>query len=78
MEPQRTWGAFGVEGDLRPTPTERGAYPDFYAGVVASLRESAPPPVDPETAADTIAVLEAARRSAEHRTTVVVPARPVP
>ncbi|MFI7539402.1 Gfo/Idh/MocA family oxidoreductase [Streptosporangium sp. NPDC049376] len=63
-EPPQRWGTMGAGDDLHPVRTEPGAYLDFYRGVVASLREGAPAPVDPEEAVETLTVLEAARRSA--------------
>ncbi|SDG35195.1 Predicted dehydrogenase [Sinosporangium album] len=63
-EPRERWGVVGTEGDSRTVPTEPGAYLDFYRGVVAALREGAPPPVDPEEAVATAAVIEAAHLSA--------------
>jgi predicted dehydrogenase len=42
-----------------------GAYERFYEGVVAWLRGSAPPPVDPNDSLACMRVLDAARRSAE-------------
>jgi predicted dehydrogenase len=55
VEPAEQHGLLGVGCDVRPVPTERGDYRAFYVGVVRSLREGAPPPVD---ASDAIAVLE--------------------
>jgi hypothetical protein len=46
---------------------ETGAYQDFYAGVVQSLKDGAPPPVDPRDAIATIEVIEAARSRSQHR-----------
>jgi predicted dehydrogenase len=54
-EPADRRGELGVGDETQPVPTEPGAWPQFYAGVVRSLREGAPPPVDPR---DSIAVLE--------------------
>jgi predicted dehydrogenase len=51
---------YGESGDLLP-----GAYERFYEGVVAWLRDGAPPPVDPRDSLACMRVLEAARRSAE-------------
>jgi predicted dehydrogenase len=45
--------------------SEPGAYQQFYAGVVASLRDGAPPPVDPEDAVAGLEIIEAARSQAE-------------
>jgi predicted dehydrogenase len=42
-----------------------GAYQRFYEGVVAWLRDGAPPPVDPRDSLACMRVLDAARRSAE-------------
>ncbi|WP_067180144.1 Gfo/Idh/MocA family protein [Microtetraspora niveoalba] len=72
VEPPDRWGELGVEGDNRRVPTEPGAYQEFYAGVVACLRDGAPPPVDPRDAVASLAVLEAARHSAATRTVVSV------
>ncbi|GAB3902261.1 Gfo/Idh/MocA family oxidoreductase [Microbispora bryophytorum] len=63
-EPSERWGTLGAEGQGRPVPTEPGAYQRFYEGVVACLRDGAPPPVEPDDAAEAIAVLEAAALSA--------------
>ncbi|GIH32028.1 Gfo/Idh/MocA family oxidoreductase [Microbispora amethystogenes] len=73
-EPPGRWGTLGVEGDVRPVRTEAGAYQRFYEGVVACLRDGAPPPVPAEEAVETIAVLEAARLSASLGQVVPVPA----
>jgi predicted dehydrogenase len=54
-EPPDHWGELGAGDEATPVPTEPGAWPQFYAGVVRALREGAPPPVDPR---DSIAVLE--------------------
>lgn len=63
-EPPERWGTLGVDGDGRAVPTEPGAYQRFYAGVVSCLRDGAPPPVAAESVIETLAVLEAAKRSA--------------
>jgi predicted dehydrogenase len=63
-EPEERWGTVGAGDDVRPVPTEPGAYQRFYAGVAASLRQGTPPPVDPNDAVAGLAIIEAARRSA--------------
>jgi len=63
--PER-WGQLGVDGDLRPAPTEPGAYPRFYEGVVAALERGDPPPVAPEDALHVIEVIERARALTGH------------
>ena len=57
-------GLLGVNGETRAVETEPGAYQRFYEGVVASIRDGAPPPVEPAEAIDALAVLDAARVSA--------------
>ena len=47
--PPDRYGVLGVDGDLRPVPTEPGAYQSFYAQVAAALRDGGPLPVDPRT-----------------------------
>ncbi len=48
-------------------PTVPGAYQRFYEGVVGTLREGTPPPVDPGDAVAALDVLEAARLAARER-----------
>ncbi|RCG30651.1 oxidoreductase [Sphaerisporangium album] len=75
-EPAERWGVLGTDGESRPVETVPGAYPEFYAGVVACLRDGAPPPVDPAEVAGALAVLHAARTSAAERRVVTLdPAR---
>ncbi|NKY89297.1 Gfo/Idh/MocA family protein [Nocardia veterana] len=61
------WGQLGAEGDLRLTPSEPGAYPEFYAGVAACLLDGAEPPVDP---ADAVVVLRIIERAHEYARSV--------
>jgi scyllo-inositol 2-dehydrogenase (NADP+) len=60
-EPRSRWGRLvrGVEEE--PVPSEPGAWPEFYAGIVRALGDGARPPVDPWDAVTTLEVLEAAR-----------------
>ena len=60
VTPEAEWGLIGVADALEPTPTERGAYPDFYAGVAASILEGAPSPVDPKDALEVVRIIERA------------------
>ena len=64
QEPPERWGWLAGGDDRRRVETERGAYEQFYAGVARSLREEAPPPVDPLDAVAGLEVLEAAFESA--------------
>ena len=61
IEAKERWGHLGTDGDLRPVPTEAGAYPRFYEGVVTALERGVPPPVSPEDAVEVIEVIEQAR-----------------
>jgi len=63
-EPEERWGLLGAGDRVERIRTEPGAYQRFYEGVAASLREGAPPPVDPEDAVSVLEVLDAARTSA--------------
>jgi predicted dehydrogenase len=63
-EPREHWGLLGVGDAAVPVPSEPGAYQQFYAGVVASLRDGTPPPVDPADAVAGLEIIEAARRAA--------------
>jgi scyllo-inositol 2-dehydrogenase (NADP+) len=72
MEPEERWGRIGGDDDWRAVPTEPGAYPAFYAGIAAALREGGPPPVDPADAVAVLRILEAARRSSRERTVVAL------
>ena len=63
-EPEDRWGLLGAGDDLRPVRTERGDYGHFYDGIVATIREGAPPPVAPADAIAGLEIIEAARLSA--------------
>jgi predicted dehydrogenase len=75
VEPPAFWGRLGVGDEASPVRSEPGAYPRYYAGVVASLRQGAPPPVDPDDAVAGLEILAAAQRSAARHETVVLPSR---
>jgi scyllo-inositol 2-dehydrogenase (NADP+) len=62
-EAEHGWGLVGAGDELRPVRTEPGSYQSFYRGVLAALRDGAPPPVDPSDAVAVLEVIEAARRS---------------
>lgn len=59
--PETEWGLLGTGDDLEVVPTLDGAYPDFYAGVAAAIREGAPSPVDPRDALEVVRILERAQ-----------------
>jgi scyllo-inositol 2-dehydrogenase (NADP+) len=63
-DPPDRWGRL-VRGDAgEPVPTIPGRWMDFYAGVLRSLRDGAPPPVDVEDAVRGLEIIDAARDSA--------------
>ena len=64
VEPESSWGVFGIGDDTCRVPSQPGRYQDFYAGVLASLRDGAAPPVDPEDSIAALDVIEAAQHSA--------------
>lgn len=70
-EPQEHWGTVGAGTELRPVPTERGDYGEFYAGVARAIQDGALPPVEPNEVISVLEIIEAARDSA--RRSVVVP-----
>jgi predicted dehydrogenase len=71
-EPPDRWGRLGAGDATATVPTVAGAYQRFYEGVVATLQNGAPPPVDPADAVIGLAILEAARASSRDRRTVVL------
>jgi predicted dehydrogenase len=66
-EPRERWGALGDGESTSAVPTERGAYEQFYTGVVRTLRRGAPPPVEARDAIAGLEIVEAAYRSAAER-----------
>ncbi|GAA3191675.1 Gfo/Idh/MocA family oxidoreductase [Dactylosporangium siamense] len=66
------YGVLTVDGAESVVRTEPGAYQRFYSGLAAALRDGGPPPVDPAGSVATLAVLEAARRSADGRQVVAI------
>ncbi|MGK5739431.1 Gfo/Idh/MocA family oxidoreductase [Micromonospora sp. URMC 103] len=67
------YGRLGVDGDLRPVPTEPGRYESFYREVAVALRDGVPMPVDPRDAVDTVALIELAHRSSVEGAVLPVP-----
>jgi predicted dehydrogenase len=72
VEPESAWGRLGTDGDLRRVPSERGAYPAFYAGVRDAVGEAEPLPVELHEVIHGLEVIEAARASARTGSTVTL------
>jgi predicted dehydrogenase len=73
VEPREGWGRIGADDSRTEVPPERGAYPDYYAGIARALRDRTPPPVDPLDAVAGLEIIEAARLSAAERRIVALP-----
>ncbi|HEX6116202.1 MAG TPA: Gfo/Idh/MocA family oxidoreductase, partial [Solirubrobacterales bacterium] len=63
-EPEERWGRLVRGDESEPVPSERGAWPDFYARMAECLAGGGPPPVDPADAVAVLEILERARASA--------------
>jgi predicted dehydrogenase len=64
-EPQANWGTlYTAEGSER-IPSEQGRYHDYYEAFARAVESRTPPPVTADTGARVLAVLDAARQSAE-------------
>ena len=66
-EPIDRWGTVSLAGSGQPQRTENGAYPRFYACLVETLRDGAPPPVMPDDAVAGLEIIDAARTSAAEK-----------
>ena len=64
VHPPDRWGILHDGETGRRTPAEAGAYTAFYSAVARSIREGAPPPVDPADAVAGLEIIEAARHQA--------------
>ncbi|WP_346622832.1 Gfo/Idh/MocA family oxidoreductase [Blastococcus montanus] len=63
-EPPERWGRVHRGDAGRPVPTENGAWDTFYPAFARAVRGLGQVPVDPRAAIASMAVLDAARRSA--------------
>ncbi len=61
IEAEEDWGTlYNEAGEGTPTPSQRGGYERFYEGMRDAIRDSAPVPVSPQDAMQTIRIIEAA------------------
>lgn len=63
-EPKANWGTLHTEAGATPIPSEQGRYHDYYEAFETAVRTGTHPPITAEEAALTLAVLDAARKSA--------------
>lgn len=64
FEPRSHWGRLSGRAGGQDVPPEQGRYHDYYRDFAAAVRAVTPPPVTPDQAIQTLAVLDAARDSA--------------
>jgi predicted dehydrogenase len=69
--PER-WGTLSTADGTRRVPSAQGSYADYYSRFAAAVSGTGPQPVPAAEAVATLAVLDAARISAEEGTTVRV------
>ncbi|WP_153036607.1 Gfo/Idh/MocA family oxidoreductase [Amycolatopsis sp. YIM 10] len=77
VEPESDYGVLGTGDDTHRVLTETGQYEQFYAEVAAALRGEGDFPVDPASAVEALAVIEAAGVSGVERRVVQTPPRKV-
>ena len=69
-EASERWGVLATRTGAEPVPSEQGRYHDFYTAFAASLRGEGAQPVPARDAVRTLAVLDAARVSADRGSSV--------
>lgn len=69
-EPEANWGHLYTAAGDQVIPSEQGRYHDYYAAFARAVRDGTPPPVTASEGAKTLAVLDAARESAEQGRTI--------
>jgi len=69
------WGVLATADGDEPVPSEQGRHHDLYTAFAAAIRGEGPQPVPATEGVRTLAVLDAARVSAEQRCSVEVHTR---
>ena len=64
-EPEANWGTLYTAGGTERVPSAQGRYHDYYEAFAKAVRAGTPPPVTAEQGARTLAILDAARKSAD-------------
>lgn len=73
-EARGDWGLLRTAAGEEPVPSEQGRYHDYYVAFARAVRDGTPPPVTAEEGITTLAVLDAARTSAQvGRSVALVP-----
>ncbi|KMK69006.1 Gfo/Idh/MocA family protein [Puniceibacterium sp. IMCC21224] len=65
FEPKASWGTLFSAAGAQRIPSEQGRYHDYYEAFEAAVRTATPPPVTAEDGIRTLAILDAARESAQ-------------
>jgi predicted dehydrogenase len=65
FEPESNWGTLNTADGSKRIPSEQGRYHDYYEAFARAIADGAAPPVTAEAGAMVLAVLDAARKSAE-------------
>ena len=71
-EDEALWGALHIASGVERIASEQGRYHDYYEGFARAVRDGVPPPVTAAEAVATLAVLDAARVSAQEGRTVAI------
>ena len=71
-EPEASWGTLHTAEGARRIPSVRTRYVEIYEAFVNAVRSGTAPPVSPDSALHTVAVLNAARASAAQGATVTL------
>jgi predicted dehydrogenase len=65
FEPKENWGVLRTAQGERAIPSQQGRYHDYYEAFAQAVRDGTPAPVSAQQGALTLAVLDAARASAQ-------------
>ncbi|MCB2137303.1 MAG: Gfo/Idh/MocA family oxidoreductase [Rhodobacteraceae bacterium] len=69
-EPEANWGTLYAAGGTERVPSAQGRYHDYYEAFTKAVRDGTPPPVTAEQGARTLAILDAARKSADEERSI--------
>jgi len=74
-EDPELWGSLHTASGAERVPSEQGRYHDYYEAFAQAVAQGGPPPVSAAEAVATLAVLDAARVSANEGRTIAIEAR---